>query len=85
MRWPRVTGCAAFARSRISFAFEIGTKAEAEAFLEEMLRRGVFLRKPGAPPLDGYVRVTVGTAGERRRFAEIFAAALSALRSPASI
>lgn len=53
---------------------EIGTKAEAEAFLEELLRRGVFLRKPGAPPLDGYVRVTVGTAEERRRFAEIFSA-----------
>ncbi len=73
-------------RSLTNFVcIEIGTKAEAEAFLEEMLRRGVFLRKPGAPPLDGYVRVTVGTADERRRFAEIFAAALSALRSPASI
>ena len=55
---------------------EIGNKAEAEAFLEEMLRRGVFLRKPAAPPLDGYVRVTVGTAEERARFAEIFAATL---------
>lgn len=58
---------------------EIGTKAEADAFLEEMLRRGVFLRKPSAPPLDGYVRVTVGTAEERRRFAEIFAEALASM------
>ncbi len=55
---------------------EIGTKAEAEAFLEELLRRGVFLRKPSAPPLDGYVRVTVGTAEERRRFADIFTDAI---------
>jgi histidinol-phosphate aminotransferase len=58
---------------------EIGTRAQAEAFLQEMLRRGVFLRKPAAPPLDGYVRVTVGTAEERARFAEIFADGLKAL------
>ncbi|MGH7715428.1 MAG: aminotransferase class I/II-fold pyridoxal phosphate-dependent enzyme, partial [Vulcanimicrobiaceae bacterium] len=64
---------------------EIGTKDEANAFLEELLRRGVFLRKPGAPPLDGYVRVTVGTADERRRFAEIFAAALASMPSAARV
>jgi histidinol-phosphate aminotransferase len=64
---------------------EIGTKNEANAFLEELLRRGVFLRKPSAPPLDGYVRVTVGTADERRRFAEIFAEALSSMPSAARV
>lgn len=53
---------------------QIGTKLQAEAFLEDLLRRGVFVRKPGAPPLDGYIRVTVGTPEERLRFAEIFAA-----------
>lgn len=58
---------------------EIGTRAQAEAFLQEMLHRGVFLRKPAAPPLDGYVRVTVGSAEERARFAEIFAEGLRAL------
>jgi histidinol-phosphate aminotransferase len=58
---------------------EIGTRIQAEAFLQEMLRRGVFLRKPAAPPLDGYVRVTVGTPEERARFAEIFADGLKAL------
>jgi histidinol-phosphate aminotransferase len=56
---------------------EVGTRAQADAFLEELLRRGVFVRKPSAPPLDGYIRVTVGTPGERARFAEIFAQALA--------
>lgn len=51
---------------------EIGTKPQAEAFLEDLLRRGVFVRKPSAPPLDGYIRVTVGTPEERARFATIF-------------
>jgi histidinol-phosphate aminotransferase len=60
---------------------EIGTKDEANAVLEELLRRGVFLRKPSAPPLDGYVRVTVGTADERRRFAEIFSEAIAEMRT----
>lgn len=67
-------------RSLTNFVcIEIGTRAQAEAFLQEMLRRGVFLRKPAAPPLDGYVRVTVGNAQERARFAEIFAEGLKAL------
>jgi histidinol-phosphate aminotransferase len=55
---------------------EIGTRTQAESFLEGLLRRGVFVRKPSAPPLDGYIRVTVGTAEERRRFAEVFAQVL---------
>jgi len=58
---------------------EVGRKAQAEAFLEELLRRGVFVRKPSAPPLDGYIRVTVGTPEERRRFAQIFAETLEAM------
>lgn len=58
---------------------EIGTRAEAEQFLQDMLRRGVFLRKPLAPPLDGYVRVTVGTPEERAQFAKIFSEAINDL------
>ena len=58
---------------------EIGTRAQAEQFLEDMLRRGVFLRKPLAPPLDGYVRVTVGTPEERAQFAKIFSEAINDL------
>jgi len=69
-------------RSLTNFVcIEIGTKAEANAFLEDLLRRGVFVRKPSAPPLDGYIRVTVGTPAERTKFAEIFAAARTPVRA----
>ncbi len=48
------------------------------ALLEE---RGVFVRRPGVPPLDRFVRVSVGTPEDRADFAEAFAEALSALRA----
>src|SRR5208337_1252357 len=51
--------------------FDLGTRERAEAALEALLARGVFVRKPGAPPIDRCIRVTVGTAAERARFAEI--------------
>jgi histidinol-phosphate aminotransferase len=57
--------------------FEIGTRAQAEAVVAALLERGVFVRKPGAPPLDGWIRVTVGTPSDRRAFAEAFAEALA--------
>ena len=49
--------------------FDLGSRERAEAMVAALLRAGVFIRKPGAPPLDGHVRVTVGTAAERARFA----------------
>jgi histidinol-phosphate aminotransferase len=67
--------------SRTNFVcIQIGTRAQAEAMVEALLARGVFVRKPGQPPIDGYIRVTVGTAAERARFAEAFAGALDAIR-----
>ncbi len=60
--------------------FEIGTRQAAEAMMHALLERGVFVRKPGEPPINGYIRVTVGTPGERVLFYEQFAAALDALR-----
>ncbi len=59
----------------------IGTKAQAEAMVAELLQGGVFVRKPWAPPIDGYIRVTVGTAAERAAFAEAFAEALARVRA----
>jgi len=56
---------------------DLGSRERAEATVESLLRRGVFVRKPGAPPLDGYIRVTVGTADERARFAGAFSEALA--------
>ena len=67
--------------SRTNFVlFEIGTKAQAEAMVEALLQRGVFVRKPGQPPIDGFIRVTVGTESERATLAERFVEALDAVR-----
>jgi histidinol-phosphate aminotransferase len=64
--------------------FEIGTRQAAEGMMHALLERGVFVRKPGEPPINGYIRVTVGTAEERALFYEHFAAALDALRERVS-
>jgi histidinol-phosphate aminotransferase len=63
--------------SRTNFVtFDTGSPARAKALVAELARRDVFIRMPGAPPLDRCVRVTVGTAEERSAFAEILRAAL---------
>jgi histidinol-phosphate aminotransferase len=64
--------------------FEIGTRQEAEAMMHALLERGVFVRKPGEPPINGCIRVTVGTPVERELFYEHFTAALDALRERVS-
>lgn len=53
--------------------FDLGTTARrAEAVLDALRARGVFVRKPAAPPLDRCIRLGVGTEEEGR----IVAAAL---------
>ncbi len=52
-------------------AFDVGSSARAKALLAGLAERGVFIRMPGAPPLDRCVRVTVGAPPERAAFAEI--------------
>jgi len=49
---------------------DYGTAAAANAAIRKLMARAVFIRKPFAPPLDGYIRVTVGTPAERAAFAE---------------
>jgi len=61
----------------------IGSREQAEAMVATLLELGVFVRKPWAPPIDGYIRVTVGTAAERARFAACFAEALARVREKA--
>lgn len=51
---------------------DVGLKHRAEQILEALLAKEVFIRKPGAPPLDGCIRITVGTQDQRAQFAEIF-------------
>ncbi len=57
--------------------FDLGSRERAEAMVDALLERGIFVRKPAAPPLDGHIRVTVGTEAERAAFAEAFEDALA--------
>ncbi len=55
---------------------DCGTAERAVRVMSELLARGVWIRKPGAPPLDRYVRVSAGTEPMRRAFEEAFRAVL---------
>jgi histidinol-phosphate aminotransferase len=51
-------------------AIDVGSAERARAILEALLEREqVFIRMPGAHPLDRCIRITVGTQEERREFA----------------
>lgn len=80
----RRLGCRTLRSATNFVCFEIGTRSEAEAMLAMLIELGVFVRKPYAAPLDGFVRVTVGTPAERAAFARIFAEALERLREKAT-
>ena len=54
--------------------------AFAKRVLEEVVARDVFIRMPGAPPLDRCIRVSVGTEADLDLFAEILPGALRAAR-----
>ena len=79
----RRLGCRTLPSATNFVCFEIGTREQAEALLAALLEHGVFLRKPYASPLDGFVRVTVGTPAERAIFGREFAAALDVVREQA--
>jgi len=53
---------------------DVGGVEQARALVAALAERGVFIRMPGAPPLDRCVRVTVGTPEERAQFAEVLRA-----------
>ena len=48
---------------------DMHTAERATRVVDELLRRGVWIRKPGAPPLDRFIRVSAGTEPMRRAFA----------------
>ena len=56
-----------------------GDGERARRLLRLLEARGAFVRMPGVAPLDRCIRVTVGTAEERARFAERFRDAWKAL------
>jgi histidinol-phosphate aminotransferase len=58
--------------SRTNFiAFDVGAAQRAQAWVDALELRRVFVRRGSAPPLDGCVRVTVGTEDECRRLEQI--------------
>ena len=68
-------GCRTLPSATNFVCFEIGSRPAADAMVARLLELGVFVRKPYAPPLDGFIRVTVGTAAERAAFAAVAAEA----------
>jgi histidinol-phosphate aminotransferase len=64
--------------SRTNFVcIEMETCERATRVMNELLSRGVWIRKPGAPPLDSYIRVSVGTKPMREAFATALRAVLA--------
>jgi histidinol-phosphate aminotransferase len=64
--------------SRTNFVcFDLRDVKRANSMVVDLLRRGVWIRKPGAWPLDRYIRVSVGTAPMRAAFAAALRAILS--------
>jgi histidinol-phosphate aminotransferase len=59
---------------------DVGGVDRAKALVAALAERGVFIRMPGAPPLDRCIRVTVGTAEQRAAFAPILRAALAEMK-----
>jgi histidinol-phosphate aminotransferase len=57
-------------------AIDVGSAERGERLLKALQDRRVFIRKPGVPPLDRCIRVTVGPEAERAVFDEAFAQAV---------
>ena len=64
-------------------SLDAGGPERAKALVAGLAARDVFIRMPGAPPLNRCIRVTVGTAEERAAFATILREVVAALPEPA--
>ena len=72
----RELGCG-YIESRTNFVcIDMGTRERAERVMDELLKRGVWIRKPGAPPLDRFIRVSAGTPPMRAAFGQALRAVL---------
>jgi histidinol-phosphate aminotransferase len=66
--------------SRTNFVcIDLRSPQRATHVMDELLRRGVWIRKPGAPPLDSYIRVSAGTQPMREVFERELRAVLDAV------
>ena len=75
-RLAKDLGLATIASQTNFVCIDLGTSERATRVMNELLRRGVWIRKPGLPPLDRFVRVSAGTAPMRAAFAKAFRAVL---------
>jgi histidinol-phosphate aminotransferase len=61
---------ARYIESRTNFVcIDMGSAQRATAVMNDLLARGVWIRKPATPPLDPYIRVSAGTPPMRAAFA----------------
>jgi histidinol-phosphate aminotransferase len=67
----RELGLTPLASSTNFVSIDVGSQRRAKALLQALADEDVFIRMPGAPPLDRCIRVTVGTRPERAEFAQI--------------
>jgi histidinol-phosphate aminotransferase len=59
-------------RSASNFVvFDTGSEAAARSLLKTLLERDVFVRMPGAPPLNRFIRITVGTTPQRAELRKV--------------
>jgi histidinol-phosphate aminotransferase len=66
-----------YIESRTNFVcVDMESAERATRVMNELLLRGVWIRKPGAPPLDRYIRVSAGTETMRQIFARALRAVL---------
>ncbi|HTU69994.1 MAG TPA: aminotransferase class I/II-fold pyridoxal phosphate-dependent enzyme [Candidatus Baltobacteraceae bacterium] len=77
----RELGLGAIDSSTNFVCIDLGDAARATTVMNELLARGVWIRKPGLPPLDRFVRVSAGTPPQREAFARAFREVLAAVPS----
>lgn len=67
-RIARDVHCRAIESAANFVCIDLETRERATRVMNELLRRGVWVRKPSAPPLDSCIRVSAGTEPMRRTF-----------------
>lgn len=61
-------------------AIDVGSAERAAHIVDALAARGVFIRMPGAPPINRCIRVTVGLPAQRAAFAALFREVWAGLR-----
>lgn len=81
----RELGCG-YIESQTNFVcIDMESAERATRVMNQLLLRGVWIRKPGAPPLDRHVRVSAGTATMRQAFAQALRTVLGEVRAGAPL